>query len=581
MTFGVSPGVVSREIDLTTIIPVAFGTNTAFAGQANWGPIGVPVLTSSEPNWISTFTRPTDAVTGVDYLITASILAYTNSLYFSRIGSASTDLNAVSPKASLGSDPAPTPEYVPNAEVFTAGGTIYSVTAHLLARYPSALGNGIGVIVCDGSVQYASPSFAPYRRNFPAAPSTSEFVSARGGSNDEIHILVIDNTGAFSGIAGQILETYPFVSKASNARTESGTSNYYIDVLNNNSLYVYGINPDDSAVGLGPDVGLAASGTTFTRSTATSVITYAFTGGVTGVPASSDKLAAYDVFKSTETVPVSVIAGGTADETLSEYLIQNIAEARKDCVVFISPPANLVVGKTNFDTVATNVANYRSVTLGTNSSYGFMDSGWKYMYDKYNDVYRWIPLNGDIAGLCSTTDRVADPWYSIAGFSRGQIKNVVRLAWNPNEAQRDVLYQVGVNPVVAFPGQGTVLYGDKTLLSRTSAFDRINVRRLFIILRTLVSTAAQSSLFEFNDEFTRAQFVSLVEPFLRDIQGRRGITDFRVVCDETNNTPQVIDSNQFKGDIYVKPARSINFILLSFVAVRTGVAFEEVVGQAG
>lgn len=581
MTFGISPGVTTREVDLTTIAPVAFGTNIAFAGQANWGPIGVPVLVSSEPNFTTTFTKPTDAVTGVDYLLVASALAYTNSLYFSRIGSATTDLNAVAQKVELGLESAPTPEYVPNVDVFQSGETIYSPTAHLLARYPSALGNSIEVVICDGPVQYADASFAAYRRNFPSAPTTSDFVAARGGSNDEIHVLVIDKNGAFTGIAGQVLEIYPFVSKALDAKTESGTTNYYLNVLNNNSEYVYGINADDSATGLGPQVGTAAAGTTFVRSTALTVRTYAFTGGVTGAASPADKLAAYDVFKSKETLNISAIISGTADETLTEYLIQNIAEVRADCVVFASPPATLVVGKTNFDTVATNVANYRTTTLGVNSSYGFLDSGWKYMYDKYNDTFRWIPLNADIAGLCSVTDRVADPWFSIAGEARGQIKNVVKLAWNPNESQRDVLYQVGVNPVVAFPGQGTILYGDKTLLSRSSAFDRINVRRLFITLRNIISRAAQSSLFEFNDEFTQAQFKSLVEPVLREVQGRRGITDFLVVCDDTNNTPQVVDSNQFKADIYVKPARSINFILLSFVAVRTGVAFEEVVGQAG
>jgi phage tail sheath protein FI len=208
-----------------------------------------------------------------------------------------------------------------------------------------------------------------------------------------------------------------------------------------------------------------------------------------------------------------------------------------------------------------------------------MDSGWKYQYDKFNDVYRYVPLNGDTGGTMVRTDQQRDPWYSPAGFNRGNIKNVIKLAFNPNKAERDVLYKAGVNPVVSFPGQGTVLFGDKTLLAKPSAFDRINVRRLFIVLEKSISTASKFTLFEFNDEFTRANFVNLVEPFLRDVQGRRGITDFRVVCDESNNTPEVIDRNEFIGDIFIKPARSINFIQLNFVAVRTGVDFSEVVGQ--
>ena len=208
-----------------------------------------------------------------------------------------------------------------------------------------------------------------------------------------------------------------------------------------------------------------------------------------------------------------------------------------------------------------------------------MDSGYKYQYDKFNDVYSNVPLNGDTAGLMARTDNVRDPWYSPAGFNRGNVKNVTRLTYNPRKADRDQLYKSGVNPVVTFPGQGTVLFGDKTLLAKPSAFDRINVRRLFIVLEKAISTAAKFTLFEFNDAFTRAQFRNLVEPFLRDVQGRRGIFDFRVVCDETNNTPEVIDRNEFIGDIYIKPARSINFIQLNFIAVRTGVEFEEVVGQ--
>ena len=290
----------------------------------------------------------------------------------------------------------------------------------------------------------------------------------------------------------------------------------------------------------------------------------------------------YDLFNNPEEVDISLVICGPHGGTVSRYVIDNLAEDRKDCVAFLSPESTDCVNVANIETALTNVKNYRTTTDGINgksSSYAVMDSGWKYQYDKFNDVYRWVPLSADIAGLCVNTDNVRDPWFSPAGLNRGQVKNVVKLAWNPRRAHRDELYKNGINPVVTLPGQGTVLFGDKTLQSKPSAFDRINVRRLFIVLEKAIATAAKYTLFEFNDEFTRAQFRNLVEPFLRDVQGRRGIYDFRVVCDATNNTPDVIDRNEFVGDIYIKPARSINFITLNFVAARTGVDFEEIVGQ--
>ena len=300
---------------------------------------------------------------------------------------------------------------------------------------------------------------------------------------------------------------------------------------------------------------------------------------------------AYDLYSDPEQIDVSILisgapststAGGTGSSVVVKHLIQNIAEVRKDCVVVLSPEYGDVVNNNLFaGAEAEDVIAYRNNNLILSSSYGIMDSGWKYQYDKYNDAFRYVPLNGDVAGTMARTDNIRDPWYSPAGFNRGAVKNVVKLAYNPPKAQRDELYKAGVNPIVSFPGEGTILFGDKTMLSRPSAFDRINVRRLFIVLEKAIATAAKFTLFEFNDAFTRAQFRNLVEPFLRDVQGRRGIFDFRVVCDETNNTPEVIDRNEFVGDIYIKPARSINFIQLNFVAVRTGVDFEEVVGNFG
>jgi phage tail sheath protein FI len=292
-------------------------------------------------------------------------------------------------------------------------------------------------------------------------------------------------------------------------------------------------------------------------------------------PTAGNRNTSYDLFNNVDSVDVSLLmAGETADDVVPDRLI-SIAESRKDCMVFISPPLTAVLNNSGLE--ASTVKTYRDTI--TSSSYAVMDCGWKYQYDKYNDIYRWLPLNGDIAGLLVRTDVDRDPWFSPAGLNRGQVKNVVKLAWNPTKAERESLYNSGINPVVTFPGEGTVLFGDKTLLNRPEAMDRINVRRLFIVLEKTVARASRSSLFEFNDEFTRAQFVNLVEPYLREIQGRRGIYDFRVVCDTTNNTPEVIDRNEFVGDIYVKPARSINFIQLNFVAVRTGVAFNEIVGR--
>ena len=297
--------------------------------------------------------------------------------------------------------------------------------------------------------------------------------------------------------------------------------------------------------------------------------------GADGTPTAGNTQIAYAQFASADNVDISLVMAGGGDATVTANVI-SLAGGRRDCVAFVSPAlANVQAA----DPV-TAIVNYRNNALANvSNSFAVMDSNWKYQYDKYNDVYRWVPCNGDVAGLCARTDQDRDPWFSPAGFNRGQLKNVIKLAFNPNQAQRDTLYKAGVNPIVSFPGEGTVLFGDKTLLSVPSAFDRINVRRLFIVLEKAIARAAKAQLFEFNDEFTRAQFVNLVEPFLRLVQGRRGIYDFRVVCDETNNTAEVVDRNEFVGDIYIKPAKSINFIQLNFVAVRSGVAFDEIVGR--
>jgi phage tail sheath protein FI len=425
--------------------------------------------------------------------------------------------------------------------------------------------------------------FWEYYSAVDGAPGRSAYVTTSGNTAlqiantaaqlDEVHMVVVDEDGGFTGSPGAVLEVWQGLSRATDAKNSDGTTNFYKTVINQQSSFVW--IADDrvgaasaNAVNVASAQAAAPLTASLAGATDQSETDIAFTAIAT----------AYDQFVSPEDVDISLVVagsarGGTNGEQLPNYLIDNIAEVRKDCMVFASPQKADVVNTTTPDT---NILQFRNSLRS--SSYAVLDSGYKQQYDKYNDVYRWIPLNGDIAGLCVRTDRARDPWFSPAGTARGQIKNVVKLAYNPNRAQRDQLYKNSINPVISEPAQGTILYGDKTLLAKPSAFDRINVRRLFIVLEKSISTAAKSLLFEFNDEFTRAQFRNLVEPFLRDVQGRRGIYDFRVVCDDSNNTAEVIDNNRFVGDIYIKPARAINYIQLNFVAVRSGVEFSEIVG---
>ena len=449
--------------------------------------------------------------------------------------------------------------------------------------YANSTVNGAGFTLTT-EIPYAlsaniSPSsvtrYWEYFNRVNVAPDTSTFVLNSGGTKDEMHIVVVDEDGAFTGTKNQILEVWPNLSRASDAKGEQGGSIYYVDVINQSSEYIwwashragYNVTTAGSIAGIN-----------------TAPLNLSLSGGTDGVTESTATLAvyakAYDMFKSAEDVDVSLILTGKSQfgvsgEGLANYLIDNIAETRKDCVVFVSPKQETVVNNPGDE--LNDTITFRNALRST--SYAFLDSGYKYQYDKYNDVYRWVPLNGDVAGTVVRTDDLRDPWFSPAGFNRGNIKNVTKLAFNPNKGNRDQLYKAGVNPVVNFPGNGVILYGDKTLLARPSAFDRINVRRLFIVLEKAIAIAAKSTLFELNDEYTRAQFKNLVEPYLRDVKGRRGIYDFRVICDESNNTPERIDRNEFWGDIYIKPARSINFIQLNFIAIRTGVSFDEIVGK--
>lgn len=457
--------------------------------------------------------------------------------------------------------------------------TVAQFTINVESKYTLSTFGGQPATNTDAVASGSLKRYWEYAFNVDSAPGTSNYVASFGNSaaKDEVHVVVADEDGKVTGVPGTVLEVFEGVSRASDAKTDDGATNYIKDVVNQNSRYVY-YNVDRVS-------GYTNTAVSMTSTSNTSPLTLSFVGGADGDDEANVSInvitAGYDNFKSAEDIDISLLLqgkarGGTNGEQLANHLIDNIAEVRRDCVVFVSPDKADVVLNSAADEAADIVTFRNSLT---STSYAVMDSGYKYQYDKYNDVYRYVPLNGDVAGLCVRTDDVRDPWFSPAGFNRGIIKNVVKLAFNPGKAERDVLYKAGINPVVTFPGQGTLLYGDKTLLARPSAFDRINVRRLFIVLEKAIATAAKFTLFEFNDEFTRAQFKNLVEPFLRDVQGRRGIFDFKVVCDETNNTGEVIDRNEFVGDIYIKPARSINFIQLNFVAVRTGVEFSEVVGR--
>lgn len=447
------------------------------------------------------------------------------------------------------------------------------VTGEWAAKYPGTLGNAIFVGMCDSS-SYSTWDYSQY---FDGAPSTSDFAAGVSGSNDELHVIVIDETGAWTGTPGTVLETFAYVSKANDAKKADGTNNYYKDVINSRSQYIWWTDHPKQA---GLTTQVTNWGSTGLNKTFQSCgqVNRQLSGGLDDFTATDGQLMnAWDIFRDDARYDISLLPVGKASTTVANFILA-LCEERKDCIAFVSPEnvnsGDIIQNSQQQVTAIDDIIAYRNAL--TSTSYGVMDSGYKYQYDRYNDKYRWVPLNGDVAGLCARTDYTNDPWFSPGGLNRGQIKNVVKLAVHLSKTDRDNLYKAGVNPVVTFPGEGTILFGDKTLLAKPSAFDRINVRRLFIVLEKAIATASKYQLFEFNDGFTRAQFKNLVEPFLRDVQGRRGITDFVVKCDESNNTGEVIDRNEFVADIFIKPARSINFITLNFVAARSGINFSEI-----
>jgi len=567
MAFQVSPGVQVNEIDATAVVPAVSTSIGGFAGSFNWGPVGEVVSISSEQSLADTFGAPDDN-TYKYFLTAASFLKYGNALKVVRVQSGHLNATGVADNGLLIKNDT---HYVDSGYNTGAG-----AVGHWAAKYPGVKGNSLKVsLITEGITSFSGWA---YSSSFNGAPGTSTYAAnlGKGSIGDEVHVAVIDEDGVFSGTAGTVLETFAYASQASDAKNPDGTSNYYVDVVNNGSDYVRWMDHSSTLTNAGADLRLAA---TTAIAGHTAAIEDSLTGGTDdNAPTVGEIATGYDLLEDAETVDVGLLFAcpdANGAETIAEDLI-SIANARKDCVAFVSPPIEDSQGAS---APATDVMAFANGL--TSSSYAVCDSSAVYVYDKYNDTYRWIGAAGHVAGLCANTDRVADAWYSPAGVSRGQLLGITKLAWNPVQADRDTLYKGRVNPLVSLPGQGTMLFGDKTLLAKPSAFDRINVRRLFITLEKAVSTAAKAQLFEFNDEFTRAQFKNLVEPFLRDVKGRRGLTDFSVICDETNNTSQVIDSNSFVADIYIKPARSINYITLNFVATRTGVSFTEIAGATG
>jgi len=557
MAFQVSPGVAVKEIDLTNVVPAVSTSIGGIAGAFNWGPVEQITTVGSEKELASIFGTP-DNNTFSNFLTAASFLKYAGALKVVRTSSGHT--NANSGGGSL---------VIKNNDHYD------DVTKTGLgswgAKYPGTLGNSIEVQVCSANnTAWAAFDHASL---FDNAPGTSEYAQGLASTGDEMHIVVIDSAGAWTGTPGTVLEKFSAVSQASDARKADGTTNYYADVINGSSAYIWFLSHDALLSNAGDD---ASGGVAYATATSVMGDGVNLTGGSDdNAPTDGELLIGFELFADAETVDVNLLIGGAASITLSNNLIA-LAESRKDVMVFLSPPISATVGTL---TPVSDVMDH--VNALTSSSYAVMDSTALKIYDKYKDVFRWIPACGHTAGLCAKTDQTNDAWWSPAGYTRGQLLGITKIALNPKKADRDTLYKGRVNPIVSFPGEGTILFGDKTMLTKPSAFDRINVRRLFIVLEKAVATAAKYQLFEFNDEFTRAMFKNMVEPFMRDVKGRRGVTDFLVVCDSTNNTGEVVDRNEFVADIYIKPARSINFISLNFIATRTGVDFAEIVGRTG
>jgi len=567
-----SPAIVVKEVDLTGVVPNVQTSTGAIVGDFNWGPVEQATLVSNESTLVSTFGAP-DSDNTVEFHSAAYFLRYSNSLQVVRAVTSAAK-NAYDANASA----VPT---VKNRDDWDTQLSARDSDAHtFIAKYPGDLGNSLQVKLLQADSADATTKFdadATFVANFDGAPGTSTYASGVGATSDEIHVMVVDQDGLISGTQGEVLETFPYLSVAKNAKSADGSTNFVRDVINNASAYVWMAGEGDASmfsVLAGTD---AASGTEFGFKDGVKSISLA-AGVNSGTLTTTEFATGHDKFEDVDTIEVDMlIAPGMSSRsdqtTVVNDLVATAQSTRKDCVVVASPARSDIVNSTTQNANAITTAK-----TFTNSSYLFCDNNYLKVYDKYNDMYIQIPAASSTAGLMAATDAVAAPWFSPAGPRRGQYLGITALNYSPTKAERDSLYKSGVNPISNIPGQGVLLFGDKTKLARPSAFDRINVRRLFLGIERAIAIAARNVMFEFNDEFTRAEFTNIVEPFLREIQGRRGITDFRVVCDDTNNTAAVIDRNEFIANIFIKPARSINYVTLNFVAVRTGVDFEEVVG---
>ena len=561
-----SPAIVTREIDLSGVVPNVQSTTGVSVGNFRWGPVNTPTRISNETQLAARFGGP-DETNTVDFHTAAYYLRYSSDLQVVR------SITSAAKNAYIaGAGGAPT---VLNLDNFIDQDAALAIDNHtVVARYPGVIGSSISVQICPADS--ATFNAWAYRTRFDGVPSTSAYAAARNASNDEVHIAVIDADGTFTGVKNTVLETFSYVSLARNARNADGSTNYAKDIVNNGSQYIYLSGWDISVF---PEAGnLAANAIDFGMAVPT-VTTIVLQGGVdSALLTPAEYAAGFNTVSDVDTIQVDFLIApslnSSADQvTVVNNLVSIASSARKDCVVVASPARSDVIG------TATPVTNtVAGVDSWTKSSYLIASNNFLKIYDKYNDQYIFIPDASSIAGLMAATDYNAAPWFSPAGQRRGNLLGITGLSYSPTKAERDTLYKAGVNPVANIPGQGILLFGDKTKLARPSAFDRINVRRLFLVIERAIALAARNVMFEFNDEFTRAEFVNIVEPFLREIKGRRGITDFKVVCDETNNTAAVIDRNEFIANIFIKPARSINYVTLNFVAVRTGVDFEEVVG---
>ena len=579
MAFQVSPGVNISELDLTTVVPNVATAIGAYAGGFAWGPVDERTTVTTENELVDIFGKP-NASTYIDFWTCANYLAYSNNLIVARC------IETATTNSTIG-----------NNAPAAAGVDVYNATHYdtitpaadvlFIAKYPGLLGNSLKVTVIDSNGWADSTINADFLANFDGAPGTSDDVSNAGGSQDEMHVLVIDEDGLWTGTPGYVLEKFAYVSKASDAKKPDGSSNYIKNVLRNESTYVWlgdvtqltALSTDASPA---KDAGQPKAGATFkTFSSATaaegvlggSMGWGADDGAVVTTASRTASGVGYNLFATPEVVDVNLILAGQSDTALNSALVGLVGQGeteRNDAMVFMSP--------TYANAVTTPSASAIVTAKATTSSYAVVDSAWKYQYDRYRDKFFYCPMNGDTAGLVARTEFTNDAWWSPAGMNRGAIQNIVKLSWEQSKVDRDTLYKGSVNPLINITGAGSVLWGDKTCQVTPTAFDRINVRRLFIVLEKAISIAAKSMLFEFNDVFTRSAFVNMVTPFLREVQGRRGITDFKVVCDGSNNTGQIIDTNQFVGDIYIKPARSINFIQLNFIAARTDVSFSEIGG---